>query len=99
MFIYQEFKLNPNAKSFTPNQTALRPASPVTDGSYYYQANVTAVPNMHGIPVAIGASGLYFLVLSISITLHTVLNIRAMTKYLNEILESRHLFFINGKVA
>ncbi|KAK1375926.1 LsmAD domain-containing protein [Heracleum sosnowskyi] len=50
----KEFKLNPNAKSFTPNQTTVRPASPLSNGSYYYQANVTAVPNMHGIPVAIG---------------------------------------------
>ncbi|WOG89383.1 hypothetical protein DCAR_0208621 [Daucus carota subsp. sativus] len=50
----KEFKLNPNAKSFTPNPTTIRPVSPVSDGSYYYQANVPAVPNMHGIPVAIG---------------------------------------------
>ncbi|KAL8113697.1 hypothetical protein AgCh_020848 [Apium graveolens] len=50
----KEFKLNANAKSFTPNQTTVRPASPLSDGSYYYQANVTAVPNIHGIPVAIG---------------------------------------------
>ncbi|CAI9757695.1 unnamed protein product [Fraxinus pennsylvanica] len=51
----KEFKLNPNAKSFIPSQTPLRPASPVApDGSFYYQANMAAVPQMHGMPVGIG---------------------------------------------
>ncbi|KAL3528598.1 hypothetical protein ACH5RR_007920 [Cinchona calisaya] len=50
----KEFKLNPNAKSFIPSQSPLRPASPVSDGSFYYPANMTAVPHMHGMPVGIG---------------------------------------------
>lgn len=52
----KEFKLNPNAKSFIPSQTPLRPASPVSDGSFYLQTNVA--PHMHGMPVglAIGHS-------------------------------------------
>lgn len=95
MYLYQEFKLNPNAKSFTPNPTTIRPVSPVSDGSYYYQANVPAVPNMHGIPVAIGASAFNFIVLSLSITLQTVLCILAMTEYLNVIMKSRNMFLIN----
>lgn len=50
----KEFKLNPNAKSFIPSHTPLRPASPVSDGSFYYPPNVTAVPHMPGVPVGIG---------------------------------------------
>nr|XP_016462799.1 PREDICTED: polyadenylate-binding protein-interacting protein 3-like isoform X1 [Nicotiana tabacum]XP_016462800.1 PREDICTED: polyadenylate-binding protein-interacting protein 3-like isoform X1 [Nicotiana tabacum]XP_016462801.1 PREDICTED: polyadenylate-binding protein-interacting protein 3-like isoform X1 [Nicotiana tabacum]XP_016462803.1 PREDICTED: polyadenylate-binding protein-interacting protein 3-like isoform X1 [Nicotiana tabacum]XP_016462804.1 PREDICTED: polyadenylate-binding protein-int len=50
----KEFKLNPNAKSFTPSQSPLRPASPVSDNSFYYPAGVTTVPHMHGMPVGIG---------------------------------------------
>ncbi|XP_022853199.1 polyadenylate-binding protein-interacting protein 3-like [Olea europaea var. sylvestris] len=51
----KEFKLNPNAKSFMPSQAPLRPASPVAaDGSFYYQANMGAVSQMHGMPVSIG---------------------------------------------
>ncbi|XP_057459797.1 polyadenylate-binding protein-interacting protein 4-like isoform X1 [Actinidia eriantha] len=53
----KEFKLNPNAKSFTPSQTPLRPASPVSDGSFYFPSNVAAVqpvPHMHGVPVGLG---------------------------------------------
>lgn len=73
----------------------MRPASPLSDGSYYYQANVTAVPNMHGIPVAIGVSGLYFVVLLLFVTLHTVLSILTITKYVDEILESRYLVYID----
>ncbi|GFZ11724.1 hypothetical protein Acr_23g0001090 [Actinidia rufa] len=46
----KEFKLNPNAKSFIPSQTPLRPASPVSDGSFYFPA----VPHMHGMPVGVG---------------------------------------------
>ncbi|PIA27734.1 hypothetical protein AQUCO_07600117v1 [Aquilegia coerulea] len=52
----KEFKLNPNAKSFTPTQTPLRPSSPIPDGSYYFPANVSTVPHMHGVPVGIGVS-------------------------------------------
>ncbi|KAM7476072.1 hypothetical protein LguiB_023315 [Lonicera macranthoides] len=47
----KEFKFNPNAKSFIPSQTPLRPASPVSEGSFYYP---TTVPHMHGMPVGIG---------------------------------------------
>lgn len=50
----KEFKLNPHAKSFVPSQTPLRPPSPVSDGSFYYPANMAAIPNMHGMPVGIG---------------------------------------------
>ncbi|KAF9617427.1 hypothetical protein IFM89_036388 [Coptis chinensis] len=50
----KEFKLNPNAKSFTPTQTPLRPSSPMSDGSYYFPANVSGVPHMHGVPVGMG---------------------------------------------
>ncbi|XP_043704837.1 polyadenylate-binding protein-interacting protein 4-like [Telopea speciosissima] len=50
----KEFKLNPNAKSFTPSQTTLRPPSPVSEGSFYFPANMSAVPHMHGVPVGIG---------------------------------------------
>ncbi|CAK7356548.1 unnamed protein product [Dovyalis caffra] len=50
----KEFKLNPNAKSFTPSQTPARPTSPMSDGSFYFQPNVSAVPHMHGMPVGIG---------------------------------------------
>ncbi|XP_019198813.1 PREDICTED: polyadenylate-binding protein-interacting protein 3-like isoform X2 [Ipomoea nil] len=50
----KEFKLNPNAKSFVPSPTPLRPASPVSDGSLYYPANVAAVPHMQGMTVGIG---------------------------------------------
>nr|GME10161.1 polyadenylate-binding protein-interacting protein 3-like isoform X1 [Ipomoea batatas] len=50
----KEFRLNPNAKSFVPSQTPLRPASPVSDGSLYYPANVAAAPHMQGMTVGIG---------------------------------------------
>ncbi|XP_052180647.1 polyadenylate-binding protein-interacting protein 3-like [Diospyros lotus] len=50
----KEFKLNPNAKSFIPSQTPLRPASPVSDGPFYFPPNVGTVPPMHGMPVGIG---------------------------------------------
>ncbi|KVI05866.1 LsmAD domain-containing protein [Cynara cardunculus var. scolymus] len=46
--------LNPNAKSFVPLQTPLRPASPVSDGSFYYPTNVAPVSHMQGVPVGIG---------------------------------------------
>lgn len=50
----KEFKLNPNAKSFMPSQTPLRPASPVSDGSFYFPTSVAAGPHMHGMPVGVG---------------------------------------------
>ncbi|XWS18834.1 hypothetical protein CRYUN_Cryun32bG0079100 [Craigia yunnanensis] len=49
----KEFKLNPNAKSFSPSQTSVRPPSPVSDGSFYYQTQVSPVPHMH-MPVSFG---------------------------------------------
>lgn len=50
----KEFKLNPNAKSFVPSQTPVRPLSPVVDGSFYYPANMSGVPQMHSMPVGVG---------------------------------------------
>ncbi|KAL4369341.1 hypothetical protein GQ457_05G035320 [Hibiscus cannabinus] len=49
----KEFKLNPNAKSFKPSQASVRPPSPVSDGSFYYQTQVSPVPHMH-MPVNFG---------------------------------------------
>ncbi|TYI59770.1 hypothetical protein E1A91_D10G060500v1 [Gossypium mustelinum] len=49
----KEFKLNPNAKSFIPSQTAARPPTPVSDGSFYYQPQMSPVPHMH-MPVSFG---------------------------------------------
>ncbi|GLU14275.1 hypothetical protein SLE2022_308560 [Rubroshorea leprosula] len=51
---YQEFKLNPNAKSFTPSQTTVRPPSLVSDGSFYYPPSVSPVTHMRGMPVGFG---------------------------------------------
>lgn len=50
----QEFKLNPNAKSFMPSQTSVRPPSP--DGSFYFHPNVSSLPQIHGMPMGIGVS-------------------------------------------
>lgn len=52
----KEFKLNPNAKSFTPSQAPVRPPSPASssDGSFYYPSNIPAVPHMHGMPYGVG---------------------------------------------
>nr|XP_027192535.1 polyadenylate-binding protein-interacting protein 3 isoform X2 [Cicer arietinum] len=50
----KEFKLNPNAKSFIPSQTPVRPCSPVSDGSFYYPANVSTVPSMPTMPMGVG---------------------------------------------
>ncbi|TKY64293.1 Polyadenylate-binding protein-interacting protein 4 [Spatholobus suberectus] len=49
----KEFKLNPNAKSFIPSQTHARPRSPVSDGSFYFPATVSTVPNMPAMPMGI----------------------------------------------
>ncbi|KAL6563315.1 Polyadenylate-binding protein-interacting protein 3 [Orobanche hederae] len=49
----KEFKFNPNAKSFVPFQTPLRPSSPVGDTPFYHPANVASVTQMHGMPVGI----------------------------------------------
>ncbi|KAJ0531308.1 putative LsmAD domain, ataxin-2, ataxin 2, SM domain-containing protein [Helianthus annuus] len=51
----KEFRLNPNAKSFVPSSASpIRAASPVSDASFYYPANVAPAPHMHGMPVGIG---------------------------------------------
>ncbi|XP_061364007.1 polyadenylate-binding protein-interacting protein 4-like isoform X2 [Gastrolobium bilobum] len=50
----KEFKLNPNAKSFIPSQTPVRPRSPVSDGSFYFPANVSSISNMPAMPMGIG---------------------------------------------
>ncbi|PON96212.1 Ataxin [Trema orientale] len=55
----KEFKLNPNAKSFVPSQSPIRPPSPVSDGSYYFPPNMSAVPQMPGMPVSIGIAPSY----------------------------------------
>ncbi|KAJ1407125.1 Ataxin-2, C-terminal, partial [Sesbania bispinosa] len=49
-----EFKLNPNAKSFIPSQAPVRPRSPVSDGSFYFPANVSTVPSMPAMPMGVG---------------------------------------------
>ncbi|XP_072970705.1 polyadenylate-binding protein-interacting protein 3-like [Typha angustifolia] len=49
----KEFKLNPNAKSFTPS-ASFRPPAPVSDGSLYYTSNIPSVPHMPGLPVGMG---------------------------------------------
>ncbi|KAG1366349.1 polyadenylate-binding protein-interacting protein 3 [Cocos nucifera] len=51
IFDIQEFKLNPNAKSFMPS-ASLRQHTPVSDGSFYY-ANTS---HMHDISMGIGVS-------------------------------------------
>lgn len=55
----QEFKLNPNAKSFTP-LSSMRLHTAVSDGSIYYPSNATAVPHMHGLPIGVGVSSWFF---------------------------------------
>ncbi|KAM3245879.1 polyadenylate-binding protein-interacting protein 4 isoform X1 [Capsicum annuum] len=50
----KEFKFNPNAKSFVPSQATMRPASPVSDNSFYYPAGMAAMPHMHGMSMGIG---------------------------------------------
>jgi len=55
-FFNQEFKLNPNAKSFTPS-ASLRPPHPTSsDASYYYPNNMPAAPLGPGLPVGMGVS-------------------------------------------
>ncbi|KAL3375677.1 hypothetical protein AABB24_006907 [Solanum stoloniferum] len=50
----KEFKFNPSAKSFVPSQATLRPASPVSDNSFYYPAGMAAMPQMHGMSMGVG---------------------------------------------
>jgi hypothetical protein len=57
-FCYQEFKLNPNAKSFVPSQPPVRPHSPASDGSFYFPPNVP-VPHMSGMPLGVSALHTY----------------------------------------
>ncbi|RWW08710.1 hypothetical protein GW17_00027832 [Ensete ventricosum] len=52
-FVAQEFKLNPNAKSFTPS-SSVRLHAAVPDGSFYQASNVNAVQHMHGLPPGMG---------------------------------------------
>lgn len=53
LFIFpQEFRLNPNAKSFVPLQSPLRAQSPVSDASFYYPN----ASHMQGVSVGIGVS-------------------------------------------
>lgn len=54
----QEFKLNPNAKSFTPS-SSFRPQVPASEGSFYYANNVSAVPHLHSLPVGVGVRFVY----------------------------------------
>ena len=49
----QEFKLNPNAKSFTPS-SSVRLHAAIPDGSFYQASNVNAVQHMHGLPMGVG---------------------------------------------
>nr|KJB74861.1 hypothetical protein B456_012G011100 [Gossypium raimondii] len=64
----KEFKLNPNAKSFTPSQTPVRPLSPVSDGSFYYQTQMSPLPHMH-MPVSFGVSCLKVITIFMNTTL------------------------------
>lgn len=54
--LIQEFKLNPNAKSFTPSLASLRPPPPVSEAPLYFPPNPSAVQHMHGLSVGIGVS-------------------------------------------
>lgn len=56
----QEFKLNPNAKSFTPS-SSFRPQVPASEGSFYYANNVSAVPHLHSLPVGVGVRFVYWI--------------------------------------
>lgn len=54
----QEFKLNPQAKSFTP-MSSLRPQSPVSESSIYYAPN-SAIPYMPvGVAMGPGVSSFF----------------------------------------
>ncbi|KAI9119825.1 hypothetical protein K1719_009214 [Acacia pycnantha] len=50
----KEFKLNPNARSFVPSQTPIRPPSPVSDASFYFPPNVTSMPHMPTMSIGVG---------------------------------------------
>ena len=53
-FPYQEFKLNPNAKSFTPLTSPRPHHPPAPDATYYYPNNMGATGP--GLPVGMGVS-------------------------------------------
>jgi len=55
-FFNQEFKLNPNAKSFTPSASLRPPPPPASDASYYYPNNMPTAPLGPGLPVGMGVS-------------------------------------------
>ena len=59
LFVDQEFKLNPNAKSFTPVTSPLRPPHPpAPDATYYYPNSMPTNPGP-GLPVGMGVSFYY----------------------------------------
>lgn len=43
-----------------PSQSPLRPASPVTDNSFYYPAGAATVPNVHGMPVGVSDDCIFY---------------------------------------
>ena len=49
----QEFKLNANAKSFTPNFTPLRPPSPVLQGPVYVPGMIPPVSPIQTMPAGV----------------------------------------------
>lgn len=54
----KEFKLNPNAKSFTPCQSGLRTSSPGGQGPFPMPSNIPPVTHMHGLSLGLGSSSL-----------------------------------------
>lgn len=54
----KEFKLNPNAKSFTPGQSGLRKPSPGGQGPFHMPSNIPPIPHMHGLSLGLGSSSL-----------------------------------------
>jgi PAB1-binding protein PBP1 len=49
----KEFRLNPNAKSFVPTKSPVRPASPAPDNSFYYPPP-SPVQHIHNVPLGVG---------------------------------------------
>lgn len=54
----KEFKLNPNAKSFTPCQSGLRTSSPGGQRPFPMPSNIPPVAHMHGLSLGLGSSSL-----------------------------------------
>jgi hypothetical protein len=48
---YQEFKLNPNAKAFTPSFSSPRPASPMMQSPIYMHASLPPATSLQGVPL------------------------------------------------